>query len=460
MIRLFRVSIPSSVLALFVLETILLAFCYATVAHFVLDEDTAFYFFYDGGWRSIMLVVGTIQLGLYFQDLYDHLRPTSRIYLGQQVSLVLGGAFLLQAVLGYGRSSLELHKWTMVYGSLLVLLVLPVWRVAFYSVISKALPPEKLLFLGASSTLRGIATRLGERPELGSQVVGYLSAAPTELPQTPWLGDLAELPQVVEHYRPTRIVVGLSDSRGRLPMQQLLDLRFSGIQIEEATTAFESVFGRVSIPDLRPSQLIFSGEMGPKRWMVQLQTIYSEVLGMIGMLITLPLMAVVALVVKFSSPGPILFRQTRVGLHGNPFVLYKFRSMYADAEARTGAVWATKDDPRITPAGRWLRRLRLDELPQFFNVVRGHMSVVGPRPERPEFCAMLEEKIPFYRQRHWVKPGITGWAQINHKYGDTIEDSLTKLEYDLYYIKNVGPALDAYIIFHTMKVMLLSRGAQ
>jgi sugar transferase (PEP-CTERM system associated) len=460
MIRLFRVSIPSSVLALFVLETILLAACYSTVAHFVLDEEIQFYLFYDGGWRSIVLLVATIQLGLYFQDLYDHLRPVSRIFLSQQVSLVLGGAFLLQAVLGYTRSTLELNKWTMVYGSLLVLLLLPAWRVAYYSVISKALPPEKLLFLGASATLRRIAIRLGERPELGSLVVGYLSAAPTEEIQAPWLGDLEQLRTVVQRYRPTRIIVGLSESRGRLPMQQLLDLRFSGIQIEEANMTFESVFGRVSIPDLRPSQLIFSGEMGPRRWMVQLQEIYSEVLGLIGMVITLPVMAVVALVVKFSSPGPILFRQTRVGLHGKPFVLYKFRSMYADAEARTGAVWATKDDPRVTPAGRWLRRLRLDELPQFFNVVRGQMSIVGPRPERPEFCAMLEEKMPFYQQRHWVKPGITGWAQINHKYGDTIEDSLTKLEYDLYYIKNVGPALDAYIVFNTLKVMLLSRGAQ
>jgi len=460
MIRLFRVSIPSSVFALFVLETLLLAACYSIVGSFALDEDIQFYLFYDGGWRSVVLVVAAIQLGLYLQDLYEHLRPVSRIYLGQQISLVLGGAFLLQAVLGYGRSTLEMHKWTMVYGSLVVLLVFPVWRVAYFSLISKALPPEKLLFLGTSATLQGIATRLGERPELGSQVVGYLSAGPIELPHAPWLGDLGQLSEVVQQHKPTRIVVGLSDSRGRLPMQQLLDLRFSGIKIEEATTAFESVFGRVSIPDLRPSQLIFSGEMGPQRWMVQLQAIYSEALGLIGMLVTLPVMAVVAVVVKLSSPGPILFRQTRVGLHGKTFVLYKFRSMHADAEARTGAVWATKDDPRITPVGRWLRKLRLDELPQFFNVVRGHMSLVGPRPERPEFCAMLEEKIPFYRQRHWVKPGITGWAQINHKYGDTIGDSLTKLEYDLYYIKNVGPALDAYIIFHTIKVMLLSRGAQ
>jgi sugar transferase (PEP-CTERM system associated) len=458
MIKLFRVAIPSSVLALVALETILLLSCYVLTAYFAIDEDLQFYLFYERGWLAIAVVVAVIQMGLYFQDLYEHLRPRSRIYLAQQVSLVLGAAFLLQAVLGYGRSTLQLNKWTMMYGSLLVLLVLPLWRLAFYAVISKALPPEKLLFLGASSTLRGIAMRLGERPELGSVVVGYLSAAPAELPQTPWLGDLQELPQVVRHHRPTRIVVGLADSRGRLPIQQLLDLRFSGIQIEEATTAFESVFGRVSIPDLRPSQLIFSGEMGPRRWMVQLQAIYSEVLGIIGTLITLPLMALVALVVKFSSPGPILFRQTRVGLHGKPFVLYKFRSMYADAEASTGAVWATKDDPRITPAGRWLRRSRLDELPQVVNVLRGEMSAIGPRPERPEFVDMLAHEIPFYRARHAVKPGLTGWAQVRYGYGSSVQDALTKLEYDLYYVRHASFYLDAMILLKTVGVVLKLQG--
>jgi lipopolysaccharide/colanic/teichoic acid biosynthesis glycosyltransferase len=171
-------------------------------------------------------------------------------------------------------------------------------------------------------------------------------------------------------------------------------------------------------------------------------------------------MALVAIAVKLSSPGPALYSQRRTGKSDVPFMLYKFRSMYADAEAHSGAVWAKKDDPRITPVGKWLRNLRLDELPQLFNVLKGDMSIVGPRPERPEFVAELERRIPYYRQRHCVKPGITGWAQINHKYGDTIEDTIVKLEYDLYYIKNLAPALDAFIIFHTAKVMLLSRGSQ
>ena len=459
MIRLFRVSIPSSVIALVALETVVIVSCYSLAAHFVLDEDLQFYLIDDRGWLPIAVMTVVIQLGLYFQDLYENLRPRSGILLAQQISLVLGVGFLLQAMLGYGRSTLELNKWTMTYGSLLVLLVLPVWRMAYYSVISKGLPPERLLFLGTSSTLQQIAVRLAERPELGLALMGYLNATTAEW-SAPLLGDVDDLYRVVRAHHPDRIVVGLSEGRGRLPVQQLLDVRFSGVQIEEAATMFERVFGRISIQNLRPSQLIFSAEMGPRRWSITLQNIYSMILGMLGIIITLPIMAVVALLVKFTSPGPILLRQTRVGLQGKHFTLYKFRSMYADAEARTGAVWAVKDDPRITPVGRWIRRLRLDELPQFFNVIRNEMSIVGPRPERPEFSAMLEEKIPFYKQRHWVKPGITGWAQINHKYGDTVEDSMVKLEYDLYYIKHLAPALDAYIILNTLKVMLLSRGAQ
>jgi exopolysaccharide biosynthesis polyprenyl glycosylphosphotransferase len=194
--------------------------------------------------------------------------------------------------------------------------------------------------------------------------------------------------------------------------------------------------------------------------MVALQWFYSAALALVSALILLPVMLLAALAVKLSSRGPVLFRQTRVGRNGKVFTLFKFRSMYANAEARTGAVWASKDDPRVTAAGRWLRRMRIDELPQLWNVLHGDMSIVGPRPERPEFVKVLAEKIPYYRQRHCVKPGITGWAQINHKYGDSIEDTITKLEYDLYYIKHISPTLDIYILFQTLKTVLTSRGAQ
>jgi exopolysaccharide biosynthesis polyprenyl glycosylphosphotransferase len=230
--------------------------------------------------------------------------------------------------------------------------------------------------------------------------------------------------------------------------------------VEDAATMYEQVFGRISLDQLRPSQLVFSSELGPTPLTIRIQTAYSFVIALAGLTVGLPLMGAVWLLVRLTSKGPALYRQSRVGRNGTTFTLYKFRSMRVDAEAGTGAVWAQKNDPRITPVGLWLRLLRLDELPQLINILRGEMSLVGPRPERPEFVAALSEEIPFYRQRHYIKPGLTGWAQINHKYGDTIEDTRKKLEYDLYYIKHVSPALDFYIMFHTLKVMILSRGAQ
>ncbi len=244
------------------------------------------------------------------------------------------------------------------------------------------------------------------------------------------------------------------------PVQDLLEIRFAGVIIEDAADTYEMAMRRVCSRKIQPSQLIFSSMLGPRPHAIAIQSFYSLLIGVLGLIGFSPFMLLTVVAVKLSSRGPVLYRQRRVGSKGRVFTLYKFRSMYVDAEARTGAVWASVDDPRITPIGRWLRKLRLDELPQFWNVVKGDMAIVGPRPERPEFVELLAQQIPYYRQRLAVKPGITGWAQINHKYGDTELDAMIKLEYDLYYIKNVAPALDFYIIFHTMKVMLLSRGAQ
>jgi exopolysaccharide biosynthesis polyprenyl glycosylphosphotransferase len=437
--------------------------CYLLAAYLTFDVAPDVFLIDEGGLWHIALVVGVIILGIYFHDLYEDFRIRSRILLFQQVSLVLGMAFVLQAALSYARSSYLLPKWLMVYGSVGVLLLLPAWRILFVGVVSKALGAQGILFLGSSQAVREIISHITQSPHLGLAALGYLdqdASAPEEICGVRLLGGMGVLQETVAEHKPDRIVVGMAERRNRLPMEQLLQLRLSGVHIEEAAATFETLFHRVSTRDLRPSQLIFSAELGPRPQSVALQSVYSWLLGLIGLVVTLPIMALVAVLVKLTSPGPALFRQTRVGLGGTTFMVFKFRSMYQDAEARTGAVWATRDDPRITPLGRWLRRLRLDELPQLFNVIRGEMSIVGPRPERPEFVAILQERIPYYVQRHCIKPGITGWAQINHKYSDTIEDSLTKLEFDLYYIKNLALSLDAYIIFHTAKIMLLGRGAQ
>jgi sugar transferase (PEP-CTERM system associated) len=463
MIRLFRVFIPASVVALLVSEVILTFTCYVVATFLVLDVDPEVFLFYDNGWLRITLVVTCLMVGIYFHDLYTQFRIRSRILLLQQVIVVVGVTFLTQALLVYLRlRELILPTWLMIVGSSLTLIFLPLWRIFFSSVVMKAMGSERVLFLGTSSVAQEIVQHLLEHPETGLLPIGYVDNVDgeTEIAGAKILGRICDLRTIVEQFRPDRIVVGMSERRDRLPVNELLEMRLSGIHIEDALSTFEATFGRISTNELRPSQLVFSTELGPNPTGVMLQSIYSMIIAVVATAIALPIMALVAVAVKLTSTGPVIFRQRRVGKNDVPFVLYKFRSMYANAEAQSGAVWAKKDDPRITPIGKWLRKLRLDELPQLFNVLKGDMSIVGPRPERPEFVKELEQRIPYYRQRHCVKPGITGWAQINHKYGDTIEDTIRKLEYDLYYIKNLAPALDAFIMFHTAKVMLLSRGSQ
>ena len=465
MLRLFRVFVPTSVVALLFSEAILLFSCYVLSTFLLQDVDVGMFFLVDElGWLRIAFVVLCIMFGVYFHDLYTKFRIHSRLLLLQQLSLILGIAFFTQALLVYVKKpGWTLPKMVMFPGSGMALIVLPLWRILYEKVAVRALGRERILFLGESSLVKEISEHLGEHPELGFRVIGYLknqAEADGGSLTIPLLGELGDIEAIVKNFKPDRIVVGMSERRQRLPVDELLKLRFSGIHIEDALTTYETTFGRICTRELRPSQLIFSAELGPRPKSVFIQSMYSLAFAVVGTLLTLPLMLLTAALVKLSSPGPVLFKQNRIGLNGAPFIVFKFRSMYADAEARTGAVWASKDDPRVTPIGKWLRRLRLDELPQFFNVLRGEMSIVGPRPERPEFVELLLKSIPYYPQRLCVKPGITGWAQINHKYGDSVEDTITKLEYDLYYIKNLAPALDAYIMFQTLKTMLLSRGAQ
>ena len=463
MIRLLRQLIPANVFALLVTEAALTATCFVLASYVLLDVDPSVYLLYDGGWWRIGFIVVTVLAGFYLHDLYSNLRVTSRILLLQQGLQVIGITFLVQALLSYASPEWILPRWIMVLGGGFSLIALVNWRIFYGTFVMHAMTEVRVLFVGTNPLVREIVQHYNEHSELGFTVLGYLDedgAGQNTLSGAARLGGIQDLLRVVDQTKPDRLVIGLLERRRQLPTPELLNLRLSGLRIDEAATAFEATFRRVSLSELRPAQLIFASELGPGPGIVQLQSLYSVLLGLLGTALCAPLMLVVAVAVKLSSAGPVLYRQERVGLLGSTFVLYKFRSMYLDAEDRTGAVWAVRDDPRITPLGRWLRRLRLDELPQFFNVLRGEMSIVGPRPERPEFVRTLAEQIPFYRQRHCIKPGITGWAQINHKYGDTIEDSVRKLEFDLYYIKNLSLALDAYIIFHTGKTMLLSRGAQ
>ena len=463
MIRLFRVTVPTSVFVLLVSEFVLLTFCYALATYLFLQVDPTVFLWDDGGLPRILVVVASILFGLHFLDLYSDIRSDSKVALTLEIGQSLGFAFLTQALLTYMDKDWMLPRWVMIWGSAFALISVSSWRIIYGAIFVRAFRAQRILFLGLNPVVQQIAEYLQHHPESGYVNLGYLDDANepgTQFYGSRVLGGIDAVNASVAAQKPDRIVVGMTERRAKMPLQELLDLRFSGIRIEEASAAYEEACGRVCTKELRPAQLIFSGELGPTHSSVLLQSFYSPALALVGTILTLPVMLLAAIAVRLTSRGPILYRQARVGQNGVPFILYKFRSMSVDAEATTGAIWATKNDPRVTPLGRWLRKLRIDELPQLWNVLRGEMSIVGPRPERPEFVKVLSDRIPYYRQRHCVKPGITGWAQINHKYGDTIEDTIVKLEFDLYYIKHMSMSLDLYIIFHTLKTMLRSRGAQ
>jgi sugar transferase (PEP-CTERM system associated) len=380
----------------------------------------------------------------------------------QQVCLVIGVAFLVQAFIAYARKpEWSLPRYAMIFGSVLVLFLVPAWRVFFTRVILKYIGSQRLIFLGTSAISREIAAHLVARPEAGMSVLGYIDDgdAGADLPGGKLIGQVKDLAAIAETLKPDIIVVGMAERRRELPMSEMLHLRFSGVHFEEAAVTFEAAFGRVSTREMRPSRLVFSSDLGPRKGSLFWHSLYSMPIAILLLIVFSPFMLITAILVRLTSRGPVFHRQKRVGLNGAVFTLYKFRSMYVDAEARTGPVWARKNDPRITPVGRWTRRFRLDEFPQLFNVLRNEMALVGPRPERPEFVKSLDEQIPYYSYRHCVKPGITGWAQINYKYGDTLDDAVMKLEYDLYYIKNLAVSLDLFIVAHTLKTMLFSETA-
>lgn len=460
MIRVFQVFIPKSVVALIALEFCVISACLIFSLSFIFS-DLDLYLLYENGLAAVAIGTLGIMAGLYWQDGYSNLNPRSNLAMIQMVVQALGIEFLLQAFLLYVQTPVHIPRTATFVLAPVLLVVLPFWRRLYSRALYADFALERVLVLGTDSLGQDLAGRIAGKPELGMTIVGYMKEPGTADADlgTPF-GLISDVGNVASRVRPDRIVVNLVERRQVLPVQTLMDLRLSGIRIQEAGYVYEQVFGRVATSRLRPSQLIFSTELGPQASSIRLQTIYSFAGALIGLVVAAPIMLLVALGVRLTSVGPVLFRQTRVGLNGRHFTLYKFRSMRVDAEARTGAVWATKNDPRVTSIGGFLRRSRLDELPQLFNVLRGDMVIVGPRPERPEFVNVLSEQIPFYRQRHCVKPGVTGWAQINYKYGETFEDTVIKLEYDLYYIKNVSFTLDLYVVFHTLKVMLASDHGQ
>ncbi len=403
------------------------------------------------------------QFCLYFHDLYDLklVRESRELY--ARLLQALGVCSICVAILYLVFPPLLLGQGVFVLAVLILLALVSIWRLAFFWISRRRRFRRPILILGTGSLARKLCAEILDRPDVALRVVGFVSddseLIGKSLVNPKVLGHHSDLSAIVAQERPYQIVVAMEESRGKLPVKELLDLKLRGAKIEEATALYEQITGKIAVENLRPSWLIFSEGFRKSWWIVSLKRAFGIFLSLLGLIVAFPVMIIIAILIKMESKGPVFFQQERVGENGRFFRLLKFRSMREDAEALTGPVWASANDDRITRVGRFLRKVRLDELPQFFNVLKGDMSFVGPRPERPHFVEQLSERIPYYSQRHTVKPGITGWAQINFHYGTSMEDTLEKLQYDLFYIKNMSISLDLSILFQTIKIVLSGRGA-
>jgi sugar transferase (PEP-CTERM system associated) len=413
-----------------------------------------------GGLRIGIAVALLCQLSLYYHDLYGGARcnPTwdSCLRILQSIAL---------AAVAVAGLSMLFRSWRVGPAIILALSVLPfaliVWRIAYAKLAYIHAFDRKILLIGTSRLAEDLVAALNAAPQMAYTIGDRLpDLARVERRSVPRPGAPSNVLDLVRHRGLDHVVIALDDSRGKLPIEALLQCKFSGVPIEHGLSFYEKVTGKVHLDALRPSWLIFSDGFRRHAVTAFIKRTLDVAVAVVGLSITLPLGLVLALLIKLDSPGPVFYRQERFGQGERPFSLIKFRSMRADAEEVSGPVWAKDQDDRVTRVGRWLRLFRLDELPQMVNVLRGEMSFVGPRPERPCFVATLKAKIPYYGFRHAVRPGITGWAQVRYRYGASLEDTIEKLQYDLCYLKNMSLFWDLSILVDTVKIMLQGRGAR
>ena len=423
------------------------------------------YVFENGVWRAVLVTVVTAGLPVFRRPVRPR-KIADRREMFIKILQALGAASFVLAGIYVFAPDLALGRGVFLIAAVMVIGAVIGWRVLLQWT-SKAIGAhERLLLVGTNPAAVALVREMHEhRADTGIEIVGFVDHDPARVGEPLFnpgiIGTIADIPSIVEEHRVDRVVVSLVDARGKLPMEDLLNMRLHrGVAFDHLASVYEEYSGKIAIENLRPSWLIFSQGFRKTRGLLAAKRGLDIVVAALGLLIASPILLLVTIAVRLTSNGPAFYHQQRVGQGGRIFTVHKFRSMRQDAEAGTGAVWAQSKDPRITPIGGFLRRTRLDELPQLWNVVIGDMSMVGPRPERPEFVCQLTEKIPFYGLRHSVRPGVTGWAQVRYTYGASIEDAMEKLQFDLFYIKHMTVAFDVFVLFSTIKTVILRRGAQ
>jgi len=461
MIRLFKHYIPHAVMLLGLFDLALLL-----VAGEIAWQVRASQIGTDVGALStrIGMLVGfatalwlaMIAVGTYGADALRSMR-----YAGARLLVAVSLGIIALSVIDFALPGHTFWRSTLLYAMVLSIGLLIANRLLVGTVIGTAAFRRRVLVLGDGLRARRIRD-LADRPESGFAVVSFIGmneGSPVIEEAIP-RSAIHDLGRFVENIGASEVVLALEERRNSLPLKDLLRIKTHGVHVNDFSSFLERETGRVDLDTLNPSWLIFSDGFSSGRVLSSAAKRLFDVLASgLLLVLTLPVIALFAALVKLDSKGPAFFRQTRVGLYGQRFQLVKLRSMRTDAE-KDGAQWASRDDPRVTRVGRFIRKVRIDELPQVWTVLAGRMSFVGPRPEVPRFVGDLEDKLPYYAERHMVKPGITGWAQINYPYGASVEDARAKLEYDLYYAKNYTPFLDLLILLQTLRVVLWPEGAR
>jgi len=414
-------------------------------------------------WAKVSLVAVVCEMSLYFNDLYDFRVVRRRADLLVHMMQALGAACVILSIVYFLAPDSSLGRGIAVTAAPLSLAFLLGWRLSANASNLLARGDERVLMVGTGDAGVALVRHILGHPEYNMRVMGFLDEKGMDIGKSlvnpTIIGATADLESIVEKEKIDRVILSLKERRGGTPVRELLHLKFAGVGVEDVHSCFERLSGRIALEHLSPSWLILSDGFKKSPWLLASKRAVDIIVSTILLILAAPVMPLVAFAIYLESGLPIFFRQTRVGHKGHEFELIKFRSMVQDAE-KNGPQWATRKDSRITRVGNFIRKTRLDELPQLFNVFRGEMSLVGPRPERPVFCKMLDEKIPYFNLRHSVRPGLTGWAQVRFRYSSNMDDSKGKLELDLFYLKNLSLLVDFAILFETVKVVLLRRGAQ
>lgn len=410
---------------------------------------------------SFVLFVFVMLFSSFFVELYNQNRRLERkdIFLRVMTGAII--SFFILSALYYMMPFAEYGRGILVLSIICFGVFQFLWHISYSALLKLLRFKQRVLILGTGQLAKQIAETI-KSTNNNREVVGYFEcgAGPALIPSRHILGSGSNLVEVATNGNVDIIVTALSERRGVFPIKDVLRCKFSGIEIIDAPSFYEQLTGKLMVENANPSSFIFDPGFRITPYVKKVKRIFDIVLSATGLLILLPLMLIIAVCIKIDSRGPVFLKQTRVGLGGKNFTLYKFRTMRHDAEEGSGAVWAQNDDPRITRIGRFLREQRFDELPQLYNILRGDMSFIGPRPERPEFVSKLEEIIPYYAERHFVKPGLTGWAQVRYRYGDSVESAIEKLKYDLFYIKHISLFFEFQIFFETARVVMFAQGGR